>query len=461
MKKIATVFLAIGSALVLACFAAAPRTLAAVKASDNSTTAPTSVPASSPTISGISQTPSAAKSPRRVVRKHQVRRRIRRPTRRMTRYRSSRHKVLRKRASARRSRVRRVYRRVSYTGTSRVTYRRALYHRRVWSPWSVSSFGDSSFGDSSEGENPIIRQAAIEALGRLNGAVVVVDPSSGRILSIVNQKLALTRGYIPCSTVKPMVALAGLSNGAVTLKTRLRGMSGAPIDMTEALAHSDNEYFARLGEMLGFSRVERVAEELGYGQRATTDIPGESPGVFPSEPPSAKEGGVGKLTSFGTGIDQTPLQMAAILSAIANGGTLYYLQYPRTPEEIGHFQPKVRRHLTDLAPYIPAVREGMAAAVLYGTARLAYNPEENIFGKTGTCSEDGGRMGWFVSYSDAEKPRYVVVVMLRGGQQMFGPHAAGIGGVLYRSLLPTGIQPGAAEPSSVNALPAAPQHSGG
>ncbi|MGH9355291.1 MAG: penicillin-binding transpeptidase domain-containing protein, partial [Terriglobia bacterium] len=136
-----------------------------------------------------------------------------------------------------------------------------------------------------------------------------------------------------------------------------------------------------------------------------------------------------------------------------NGGTLYYLQYPRTREEAANFKPKIRRRLTNLAPFIPEVREGMAAAVLYGTARLAYNPEEDIFGKTGTCSEDGGRMGWFVSYSDAQRPRYVVVVMLRGGRQMFGPHAAEIGGVLYRSMLPAGIEADADQSTPANPIP--------
>jgi len=453
VKKIATLAVAVCIWLLSSlCLTPLPvlRAGTAAQTSGAETTAPSPSSSSSPSSGGAaSKTSSVAhaavtKKTRHIVRSRRIvykRRIIRRRTTRIARRRIVRRKVIRRRAAIRRYSVHHAYRRVSYTRLSHHTvYHRAIYHRYFWSPWSVSSYSDPALGDNPEGEDPAIREAAIKALGRWNGSVVVVDPNTGRILSIVNQKLALDRGFIPCSTVKPMVALAGLREGVVTLDTKLRGMSGAPIDMTEALAHSDNEYFARLGEMLGFDRVERYAHELGYGQRAALDIPGESPGVFPSQPPSAKEGGVGKLTSFGTDIEQTPLQMAALVSAIANGGTLYYLQYPRTPEEIAQFQPKIRRRLTDLAPYFPDVREGMAAAVLYGTARLAYNPEEDIFGKTGTCSEDGGRMGWFVSYSDAQKPRYVVIVMLRGGRPMFGPHAAQIGGVLYRSLLPSGVE---------------------
>lgn len=377
---------------------------------------------------------------RRILRRRRAH--ARRPIRH-TAYRTPRRRRRRytRRRSAYRNRARRVHlRRVTYTRSPyhHLRYRRALYHRYLpWSPWNVSSINlNPGLDDDMAGEIANVRAAAIKALGHLNGSVVVVDPNTGRILTVVNQKLAFTRGYIPCSTVKPMVALAGLDQGVVTLSTRLPGMYGRRINMTDALAHSDNRYFAEVGEMLGFDRVRQYAELLGYGQKATLDIPDESPGAFPSQPPPLKIGGVGRLTSFGTGIDQTPLQMAALVSAIANGGTLYWLQWPRTPEEIANFTPKVRRVLTGLAPYIPEVREGMAGAVLYGTARQAYNPFEDIFGKTGTCSEDGGRMGWFISFAQQQQPEYVVIVMLRGGRAMFGPHAAEVAGIVYRALLP-------------------------
>lgn len=391
---------------------------------------------------------STASTPKKTAAVHHPvhhRRRVRRARRRAaasSRYQRTRRSTTR-RASTRTTARKASVRRVSYSRSRahHVVYRRALYRRVVWSPWSVSSFSDDpAFGDETSGDVAAVRDAAEKALGHWNGSIVVVDPNTGRILTMVNQKLALTRGYIPCSTVKPMVALAGLDQGVISLNTRLMGMFGRRVDLTEALAHSDNQYFAEVGEMLGFDRVKEFAEELGYGQKAALDLPDESPGVFPSAPPPQSIGGVGKLTSFGTGIDQTPLQMAALVSAIANGGTLYWLQYPRTPEEAAQFTPKIKRVLTNLMPYISEVRQGMAAAVLYGTARSAYNPDEDIFGKTGTCSEDGGRMGWFVSYSEEQHPRYVVVVMLRGGRQMFGPHAAEIAGNLYRALLPLNVQ---------------------
>jgi penicillin-binding protein 2 len=236
------------------------------------------------------------------------------------------------------------------------------------------------------------------------------------------------------------VATAGLEEGIISPETRLRAeprflsyFGTNRINVAQALAESSNEFFARVGEMLGFQRVTEWAKRFGLGERAGLDIPGESPGVFPATPP--REGGVGLLTSFGQDIEMTPLQLAAVVSAIANGGTLYYLQYPRTPAEIADFQPRVRRELTMAAPFLPDVKQGMAASVLYGTSRLAFNPDEQIFGKTGTCSENGTHLRWFASFSSEQKPDRVVVVLLRGEGSMFGLHAPEVGGKIYRDMI--------------------------
>jgi cell division protein FtsI/penicillin-binding protein 2 len=307
--------------------------------------------------------------------------------------------------------------------------------RRRWrrrNPWRISSFGDPTAGDNPAGEDPAVREAAIEALGNWNGSVVVADPNTGRILSIVNQQMALGSAFTPCSTFKPVVALAALKEGLITPDTELRVGRRTRMNVTDALAYSNNPFFSKLGQQLGFRRLAEYARAFGLGEKAGLHIPGESPGRFPAVPP--KDGSVGFMSSYGKDIEVTALQMAAVISAIANGGTLYHLQYPRTPEEIALFEPKIRQRLDHLAEHFPKIKEGLAAAVIYGTARLAYDPEEQIYGKTGTCSEDGARLGWFVSYANEEQPKYVVVVLLRGGRLMYGPHAAEIAGRLYRSL---------------------------
>ena len=166
--------------------------------------------------------------------------------------------------------------------------------------------------------------------------------------------------------------------------------------MTDALAHSNNYYFANLGIKLGYDRVNYYARLFGYGETAGLDIPGEKPGYFPPAPP--KNGGMGMLTSFGEEISQTPLELAALMSAIANGGTLYYLQYPHSQQEIDHFVPRVKRQL-EIKDLIPEIKPGMQGAVDYGTARRAHQ-DETIMGKTGTCSEGRTHLGWFGSFND-------------------------------------------------------------
>jgi penicillin-binding protein 2 len=317
--------------------------------------------------------------------------------------------------------------------TASASRRRSRGRLRGDGPYRLSSFGDPAAEDNPAGDDPTVRQAALAALGNWNGSMVVVDPNNGRILSIVNQKLAISSGFTPCSTFKPVVALAALREGIITPKTKLYVGSRQRMDLTEALARSNNVFFHNLGEMLGFQRLARYAHEFALGEKTGDDIPGESAGRFPTAAP--KEGGVGYLAYYGRDIEVTPLQWGAVISAIANGGTLYELQYPRTADELAQFQPKVRRHLDDLAQYLPQIKAGLEGAVLYGTARLAYDPEMQIYGKTGTCSEDGARLGWFVSYAQDQQPRYVAVVLLRGGRMMFGPHAAEIAGHFYREVL--------------------------
>src|SRR5712672_235487 len=311
-----------------------------------------------------------------------------------------------------------------------------LRRRRSFERFYTSSFADGTTeGDVTAGEDPVVRQAAIDALGNLNGTVVAIEPTSGRVLAMVNQKLALTSGAQPCSTIKLSVALAALSEGIITKETEVRLGGRSHMNLTLALAHSNNAYFEALGRQLGFEKVAYYAHEYGLGELAGYDIPGEQAGTYPDEAVSQKLGGVGKMCSFGEGISMTPLQLGAMVSAIANGGTLYYLQHPTTPEEVASFQPRVKRQL-DIAPLIPEISVGMAGAVQYGTARrLGLNfSEEEILGKTGTCSHAGTRFGWFASYANTSRGRVVVVVFLQGGRPTFGPKAAEIAGVMYRNL---------------------------
>ena len=321
----------------------------------------------------------------------------------------------------------------------RVAGKRRRHPRRRRERFYTSSFSDNATtGDVTAGENPLVRAAAVEALGNMNGTVVAIDPLNGRVLAMVNQSLALSEGAQPCSTFKLAVALAALNEKIVDSDTELpfgRGRRRWSMNMTRALAISNNTYFEALGRKLGFERVSSYAHQFGLGELAGYNIPGEHLGEFPDDPPPARRGGVGKLCSFGEGISMTPLQLGAMVSAIANGGTLFYLQHPQTAEQSAAFRPKVKRQL-DIAPLIPELHGGMLGAVQFGSARsVRYNfSEEEVLGKTGTCSNNGTRFGWFASYANTDAGRLVLVVFLQGGRPTFGPKAAEIAGRIYRSL---------------------------
>jgi cell division protein FtsI/penicillin-binding protein 2 len=312
-----------------------------------------------------------------------------------------------------------------------VTRRHHYYER-----FTASSFaqGDIFAGDVTAGEDPVVRQAAIDALDGMNGTALVINPSNGRILAMVNQKLALSPGAEPCSTIKLTVALAALSEGIVTRDTPVQ-LAGFRMNMTQALAKSNNLYFEEMGRELGFDRVRHYATQFGLGELAGYNIAGEQLGTYPDQPISESEGGVARMCSFGQGVSLTPLQLGAFVASIANGGTLYYLQHPTTPEEVAAFEPHVKRTL-DIARYVPEIEDGMAGAVEYGTARrLRANFNQlPVFGKTGTCSNDGTRYGWFASYSETPQGALVTVFFLEGGRPTFGPRAAELTGEFYKNL---------------------------
>ena len=344
----------------------------------------------------------------------------------------------RRKASSRRHVVRATTRIVHRHGR---TYRVAVHgrrHRGYRQTWTADSFTDADIGagDVTAGENPVVRQAAIDALGNMYGTVVVINPDNGRILAMVNQKLALSSGAEPCSTIKISVALAALSEGIVTKDTQVSLGRHYSVDMTQALARSVNAYFEVLGRQLGFDRVRHYANQFGLGELAGYNIPGEHLGEYPTQPLPVSKGGVGRMCSFGEGVSMTPLQLGALVSAVANGGTLYYLQHPTTTAQIESFHPRIKRTL-NIKNLIPEIEPGMAGAVGWGTARslkASFN-EFPVMGKTGTCSDGGTRFGWFASFADtAEYGRIVTVFFLEGGRPTFGPKAAELTGHFYRDL---------------------------
>jgi beta-lactamase class D len=314
---------------------------------------------------------------------------------------------------------------------------RSRYVERFSAPSFAQNVDNITLGDVTAGEDPLVRASLIEALGNRNGTALAIDPKNGRILAMVNQKVALGPGAEPCSTIKLTVALAALSEGIITKDTPVNLGHGYHLNLTYALARSVNPYFEELGRELGFERVKHYANQFGLGELAGYNIAGEQLGVYPDHALPESKGGVGRMCSFGESVEMTPMQLGAIVASIANGGSLFYLQHPTTPEEVASFTPRLKRTL-NIQPYIPEILPGMAGAVeaSYGTARsLRANFHEfPVFGKTGTCSDNGTRFGWFAGYGDGPNGRIVTVFFLTGGRPTFGPKAAELTGLFYRAL---------------------------
>ena len=232
------------------------------------------------------------------------------------------------------------------TGTGSIAHRHHHYYER----FHTSSFAsDITEGDVTAGEDPVVRQAAIDALGNMNGTVVAIEPTSGRILAMVNQKLALRAARSPARPSNFRSRWRHSSEGVIDKETEVSLGGRSRMNLTTALAHSNNAYFEASAANWDSKKCSYYAHQFGLGELAGYHIPGEQLGTYPEEEIPPKLGGVGKMCSFGEGISMTPLQLGALVSAIANGGTLYYLQHPTSPDEVANFQPRIKRHL-DIAP---------------------------------------------------------------------------------------------------------------
>ena len=321
--------------------------------------------------------------------------------------------------------------------------------------------------------NPKVQKAAWDAMGKLKGAVVAIEPSTGRILAMVSKPgfdanlLAVHNShqaqanynmllndpnnplinraisgslYAPGSVFKIIVASAALANGYKPTDTfpnpakfQLPGTStyiynsgegkcgGKPqVSIADALRLSCNIPFAQLGLALGQDKIRAQAELYGFGK--SVKIPMTStPSVYPSNMDDAQTA----LSAFGQFDDRvTPLQMAMVSAAVANGGvmmkptlvnfvqsaTLSILQQAN-PTQIG----------TPISPQVAAgVKQMMVGAVATGVSSNGQIKGVTVAGKTGTA-QNGGNLPytlWFTGFAPAENPKVAVAVVVEDGGGM-------------------------------------------
>jgi penicillin-binding protein 2 len=284
--------------------------------------------------------------------------------------------------------------------------------------------------DDLTGEDLEVRRAAINALGNHIGTAVVMDPMTGRIYSIVNQEWALRRGFKPCSTIKLVTGVAGLGEKVIDSANTAAVSDRYNIDLTDALAYSNNTYFQQVGGRVGFEKMMSYARDLGLGEKTGINSPNEYPGRLPSE----KTGfALNRMSSHGDDFEVTAVQLATLVSAMGNGGKLVVPHVPRTAEEQAKFKPKVRRQINVEPESWRRMVPGMVGAVNYGSGKKAYDPLQTVAGKTGTCIGQGGWLGLFTSYAPLVSPRLAVVVISRGPDAR-SHFPAAVAGRIYREL---------------------------
>lgn len=257
------------------------------------------------------------------------------------------------------------------------------------------------------------------------------------------------------STIKPLIAVAALEENIIDPAKKIYdpGYIDVPnpyrpgeytrfpdwrpqgwVDMYDAIAYSANVYFYTIGggyqdqKGLGISAIVRYAKAFGLGDRLGIDLPGEKSGLVPdpewkktAEPddPVWRVGDTYHVAIGQGGVKTTPLQMASLTAAIANGGMLWrpYLmerRYNSNGDLVESVSPEAIR--TDLADdeSLELVRRGMRETVVRGTARLLQNVPVPVAAKTGTAQHAPGRAphAWVVAFAPADDPEIAVAVMV-------------------------------------------------
>ena len=339
-----------------------------------------------------------------------------------------------------------------------------------------------------------LQEVAQDALGDENGAVVALDPNNGDVLAFVSQpnydpnafvngigqiayaalrdnkhrplfNRALIGQYPPGSTIKPMVALAGLHYGVTWAEKTMyagpyfqlpgkarkyrdwkKGGHGV-VNMTSAIAQSCDVYFYNLGDELGIDRMHEFFTQFGLGSKTNLDTVGEVSGLMPSR--SWKQSSRGQpwypgetiITSIGQGyMLTTPLQLAVMTAYIANRGKMYQPRFVRATRDAGTFQFQLKQPISmpevkvDNESYWLAIEKAMINVVHApnGTARrIGRDAEYKIAGKTGTAQVFGIAQdeeydkdtvpkhlqdhALFIAFAPAEDPIIALAVVVENG----------------------------------------------
>jgi peptidoglycan glycosyltransferase len=359
----------------------------------------------------------------------------------------------------------------------------------------LGSLLDRLSGSEKQGDNlvtsldPAAQRVALQQLGGRKGAVVALDPRTGAIRvmasvpgydpnTVKNQQQfsALNRdkdapllnrntqaGYPPGSTFKVVTAIAAIDSGRYTPDSRISGrngkrISGVPLNndqgesfgditLTEALTKSVNTVFGEVGEKLGKATMKKYMDRLGFGRPVEVDLPrderaasGERKGgrIIPATNGAVD---VGRMAIGQDKLTVTPLQMAMVASAVANGGKLMKPHIAdrvvdRDGRTVSHIEPGVMSQVMspDTASKVGAM---MDQVVKEGTGTAAALEGIDVAGKTGTAEVGHGcpNQLWFIAFAPAQDPRVAIAVTVECGTGFGGTVAAPIAKAVMQELL--------------------------
>jgi len=332
-----------------------------------------------------------------------------------------------------------------------------------------------------------LQAEAERAFPGVAGAVVVMDARTGFILAVVSrpgfdpnlltgrvtsaQMAELAKDplqpmifrptqqhYSPGSTFKVVTALAALRNHAMT-ETSMVGCTGGYslgtrrwrcmgehgfLDFHNALQHSCDTFFYRLGDVLGLDPIAEMGRALGLGAPTGVGVVAEVPGIMPDSAyhdrvtPGGYTKGLALNSAIGQGdVNVTPLQLAVLYAAVANGGQVFRPQLVRRIESpdgktLREFQPEVAREVPLEPDHRRLLLDALAAVVNEpgGTAYRSRLADIRFAGKTGTAQVATlGKVrlketamtflqrdhAWFAAIAPVEEPELVVVVLNEHG----------------------------------------------
>ena len=331
---------------------------------------------------------------------------------------------------------------------------------------------------------------AVREHGAVGGSVVVMNPSTGEILALANEPTfnpnvfgstsdaqrrnrATQAVYEPGSIFKVITASAaleeGLSHPAELFDTNpgsIRFGSRTISDLrnygvlsfTDVLVRSSNVGASKLSQRLGTERMGRYVRRFGFGERASSDFPGESRGIV-HNPARLTESDLASV-SMGYSISVTPLQMAAAMSAVANGGELVAPRLVRAVLNEGERVEAPRRVVRRVMSKNTALTmtRMLEDVVTRGTARAAQLVGYTAAGKTGTTEklvngryqDEGRNIASFAGFTPSTRPELTILVVVddvnRGGGSVAAPVFQRIAAAALRQL---GVPPNIDAPAPV------------